>query len=120
MRRLLLALPLLGLALGALPPLLGPSLPPGTELRLLSPDLRTLHGAWRVEGKRLLPLSQPLAPRAGQEVQLLLALPGERPRPLPAVADRGDVLLLHQGERISLLRLLREVYGLTPPERLWP
>ncbi|WP_243094958.1 hypothetical protein [Thermus thalpophilus] len=111
---------LLGAALAALPPLLGPALPPGTELRLLSQDLRTLHGAWRVEGKRLLPLSPPVPPRFGQEVQLLLALPGERPKAFPGVAERGDVLLLWERERVSLLKLLREVYGLTPPERLWP
>jgi hypothetical protein len=120
MRRLLpLFLPL-SLALAALPPLLGPALPPGTELRLLSQDLRTLHGAWRVEGKTLKPLSPPLPPRPGQEVQLLLFLPGERPRAFPALADRGDVLLLLEKERVSLLKLLKEVYGLTPPERLWP
>ncbi|GLV46898.1 hypothetical protein TJA_00750 [Thermus sp. LT1-2-5] len=111
---------LLGAALAALPPLLGPALPPGTELRLLSQDLRTLHGAWRVEGKRLLSLSTPVPPRPGQEVQLLLALPGERPRALSGVAERGDVLLLWERERVSLLKLLKEVYGLTPPERLWP
>ncbi|GAB5603523.1 hypothetical protein FJNA_20490 [Thermus sp. FJN-A] len=119
MRPLALLL-LLGAALAALPPLLGPSLPSGTELRLLSQDLRTLHGAWRVEGKRLLPLSPPVPPRPGQEVQLLLVLPGEKPRPFPGVADRGDVLLLKDQERLSLLRLLKEVYGLSPPERLWP
>jgi len=111
---------LLGAALAALPPLLGPALPPGTELRLLSQDLRTLHGAWRVEGRRLLPLSSPVPPKPGQEVQLLLVLPGEKPRAFPGVAERGDVLLLAERERVSLLRLLKEVYGLTPPERLWP
>jgi len=119
MRRLL-PLFLLSWALAALPPLLGPSLPPGTELRLLSPDLRTLHGAWRVEGKALRPLSPPLPPKPGQEVQLLLFLPGEKPKAFPARAERGDVLLLLEKERVNLLRLLKEVYGLTPPERLWP
>ncbi|MGC8904837.1 hypothetical protein [Thermus sp.] len=119
--RCLLVLPLLlAAALAALPPLLGPTLPPGTELRLLSADLRTLHGAWRVEGRRLLPLSPPLAPKAGQEVQLLLVLPGERPRAFPGMAERGDVFLPWEKERVSLLRLLKEVYGLAPPERLWP
>jgi hypothetical protein len=53
-------------------------------------------------------------------VQLLLALPGEKPRAFLGVAERGDVLLLAERERVSLLRLLKEVYGLTPPERLWP
>ena len=62
-RRLVLLLGLCGLALAALPPLLGQALPPGTELRLLSPDLKTLFAAWRLEGNRLLPLSPPLAPR---------------------------------------------------------
>lgn len=119
MRSLALLL-LLGMGLAALFPLLGPALPPGTELRLLSQDLRTLHGAWRVEGKRLVALSPPVPPRTGQEVQLLLVLPGERPRAFPGVADRGDVLLLRDRERVSLLRLLKEVYGLAPPERLWP
>ncbi|SDE76093.1 hypothetical protein SAMN04488243_10948 [Thermus arciformis] len=120
MRRFLSLALLLALALAALPPLLGPSLPPGTELRLLSPDLKTLYGAWRVEGKRLLALSPPVAPKAGQEVQLLVALPGEKPRAFPGVAERGDVLLPWEKERLSLLRLLKEVYGLNPPERLWP
>lgn len=117
--RPLLALALfLSLALAALPPLLGPALPPGTELRLLSPDLKTLHGAWRVEGKTLLPLSPPLPPRAGSEVRLLVAIPGEKPKTFSGVAERGDVLL--EKERISLQKLLKEVYGLTLPERLWP
>lgn len=120
MRRLLLFPLFLAAALAALPPLLGPALLPGAELRLLSADLKTLFGAWRVEGKRLLPLSPPLAPRAGQEVQLLLVLPGEKPRAFPGVAERGDVFLLWEKERVSLLRLLKEVYGLAPPERLWP
>ncbi|WP_117237357.1 hypothetical protein [Thermus sediminis] len=120
MRRLLPLALLLSAALAAFPPLFGPALPPGTELRLSSPDLRTLHGAWRVEGKTLRPLSPPLPPRPGQEVQLLLSLPGERPRAFPALAERGDVLLLWERERVSLLRLLREVYGLAPPDRLWP
>ncbi|MDW8016972.1 hypothetical protein [Thermus sp.] len=120
MMRPLALLLLLGVALASPPALLGPALPPGTELRLLSQDLRTLHGAWRVEGRRLLALSSPVPPRVGQEVQLLLVLPGEKPRPFPGVADRGDVLLLLEKERVSLLRILKEAYGLTPPERLWP
>ncbi|ETN88272.1 hypothetical protein HRbin38_00382 [bacterium HR38] len=120
MRSLALLLLFLGTVLAALPPLLGPGLPPGTELRLFSQDLRILHGAWRVEGKRLIPLSAPIPPRLGQEVQLLLVLPGEKPRTFPGVADRGDVVLLQDKERVSLLRLLKEVYGLAPPERLWP
>ena len=34
---------------------------------------------------------------------------------------RDDLrVLLQDKERVSLLRLLTEVYGLAPPERLWP
>ncbi len=119
MRWLLPLVLLLSAALAALPSLFGPALPPGTEFRLFSPDLRTLHGAWRLEGKALKPLSPPLPPRPGQEVQLLLFLPGEKPKAFPALAERGDVLL-GERERVSFLKLLKEVYGLAPPERLWP
>ena len=91
-RRLVLLLGLCGLALAALPPLLGQALPPGTELRLLSPDLKTLFAAWRLEGNRL----------------------------LPGVAAEGDVLLLLGKERVSLVRLLQEAYGVALPGRLWP
>ena len=119
-RRLVLLLGLCGLALAALPPLLGQALPPGTELRLLSPDLKTLFAAWRLEGNRLLPLSQPLAPRPGTEVRLLLSVPGKKPQVLPGVAAEGDVLLLLGKERVSLVRLLQEAYGVALPGRLWP
>ena len=103
-RRLVLLLGLCGLALAALPPLLGQALPPGTELRLLSPDLKTLFAAWRLEGNRLLPLS----------------VPGKKPQVLPGVAAEGDVLLLLGKERVSLVRLLQEAYGVALPGRLWP
>ena len=115
-RRLVLLLGLCGLALAALPPLLGQALPPGTELRLLSPDLKTLFAAWRLEGNRLLPLS----PRPGTEVRLLLSVPGKKPQVLPGVAAEGDVLLLLGKERVSLVRLLQEAYGVALPGRLWP
>ncbi|GGM97466.1 hypothetical protein GCM10007092_08930 [Thermus composti] len=110
---------LLGLAWAAPPPLFGPSLPEGTEIRLLSPDLRTLHGAWRVERGRLVPLSQPLPPRPGQEVRLLLVLPGGGPQAFQGIADRGDVWLLQGRERWSLRELLL-LYRLVLPERFWP
>lgn len=102
-RRLVLLLGLCGLALAALPPLLGQALPPGTELRLLSPDLKTLFAAWRLEGNRL-----------------LLSVPGKKPQVLPGVAAEGDVLLLLGKERVSLVRLLQEAYGVALPGRLWP
>ena len=108
-RRLVLLLGLCGLALAALPPLPGQALPPGTELRLLSPDLKTLFAPWRLEGNRL-----------GTEVRLLLSVPGKKPQVLPGVAAEGDVLLLLGKERVSLVRLLQEAYGVALPGRLWP
>lgn len=119
-RHLLLLLGLCGLAFAALPPLLGQALPPGTELRLLSPDLKTLFAAWRLENSRLLPLSPPLAPRPETEVRLLLSVPGKKPQVLPGVAAEGDVLLLLEKERVSLVRLLQEAYGVALLGRLWP
>jgi len=98
---------------------LGLTFPPGTEVRLLSPDLKTLYAAWRVQEGRLLPLSPPLSPRAGQEVRLLVSEPGKKPVTLEGVADRGDLWILLGKERVSFLKLLKEL-GLVPPERLWP
>jgi hypothetical protein len=83
MRRLLPLFLLLSLALAALPPLLGPALPPGTELRLLSQDLRTLHGAWRVEGKTLKPLSRPFPPSPGRRSSSSSSCPAKGPGPSP-------------------------------------
>lgn len=118
-RRLVLLLGLCGLALAALPPLLGQALPPGTELRLLSPTSRPSSppGARREPPP---PLSPPLAPRPGTEVRLLLSVPGKKPQVLPGVAAEGDVLLLLGKERVSLVRLLQEAYGVALPGRLWP
>ncbi len=120
MKRGLAFLLLLALAWAAPPPILGPALPGGSELRLVSPDLKTVYGAWKVEGPRLLPLAQPLPPRPGERVQLLLAIPGQPPRVFWGVAAPGDILLEAEKERISLFRLLREVYRLQTPERLFP
>ncbi len=97
----------------------GFSFPPGTEVRLLSPDLKTLYAAWRVQEGRLSPLSPPLAPKAGQEVRLLVSEPGKKLITLEAVADKGDVWIILGKERVSFLKLLKEL-GLSPPERLWP
>jgi len=53
-------------------------------------------------------------------VRLLLSVPGKKPQVLPGVAAEGDVLLLLGKERVSLVRLLQEAYGVALPGRLWP
>lgn len=99
--------------------LLGLTFPPGTEIRLLSPDLKTLYAAWRIQDGRLLPLSPPLPPRAGQEVRLLVSEPGKKPVTLEGVADKGDIWIRLEKDRVSFLKLLKGL-GLAPPKRLWP
>ncbi|MGQ9754002.1 MAG: hypothetical protein ACUVQD_05030 [Thermaceae bacterium] len=95
------------------------SFPQGTEIRLLSPDLKTLYAAWRVQEGRLLPLSPPIPPKVGQEVRLLISEPGKKPVTLEAMADKEDLLIIVSGKtQISFLKLLKDL-RLTPPERLW-
>jgi len=119
-----LAYLLLGLGLlwpggraAGLPPILGPSLLPGTELRLFSPNLRVLYAAWRVEEGRLLPLSPPLRPEEGSPVRLVLVLPTGQVRSYPGRLERGEVWLLVEGlegsqARYPLGQVLKEVYRL--------
>ncbi len=100
-----------------LPAILGPSLLPGTELRLFSPNLRVLYAAWRVEEGRLLPLSPPLRPEEGSPVQLVLVLPSGQVQSYPGRVERGEVWLLLEGPggpqgRYPLGQLLKEVYRL--------
>ncbi len=98
-------------------PILGPSLPQGTELRLFSENLRVLYAAWRVEGNRLVPLSPPLRPEEGTRIRLVVARPNSPVETYEGVLSKGEVWLLLPGPEgpktpFPLGQSLKEVYRL--------
>ncbi len=93
-----------------------PQLPPGSELRVTSPDLRAVYLALRVTEKGLaVKRSGELEP--GQPVALVVRV-GKEVKVFQGRAAPGDiVLLLPQGEA-SLRKILEKIYRLSWPEVL--
>lgn len=110
MRGLLLAFVL---ALAPLPNL--PSIPSGSEIRVVSPDLLKVYVVWQVEGRNLVLQSQLPTP-ANREVRVLFRVDGGYRPPYNGITTpKGDVALLVQGERVSLSELLTLTYRLNLP-----
>lgn len=100
-----------------------PQMPPGTEVRLVSRDLLTVHGSARVEDDRL-EFSAPIA--SGQELRLLIFPPDasdqERAQALTGVqalpgrvSDDGEDILVEFPELdgpISMRKWLAEERGI--------
>ncbi len=102
----LLALPLPGI----------PTLGPGAELRVTTPDLRIVFLAARVTEQGIVArAARPLAP--GQPVAVVVRV-GRRVEVFPGRAGEGDVVLFLPQGRASFLRTLKEVYGLSWPEEV--
>jgi len=102
----LLALPLPGV----------PELPPGSELRVTSPDLRVVYLALRVDEKGLVVTSSGELP-PGQPVALVVRV-GKEVKVFPGQATRDDVVLFLPEGEVSLRATLEKVYGLPWPEVL--
>ncbi|MCS7057814.1 MAG: hypothetical protein NZ849_06555 [Meiothermus sp.] len=110
MRSLVLAFVL---ALSPLPNL--PQIPHGSEIRVVSPDLLTVYVVWQVEQRNLV-LQSKLAAPANREVRVLFRVDGGYRPPYNGITTpSGDVVLLVQGERISLGELLSRTYRLNLP-----
>ncbi len=102
----LLALPLPGV----------PALPPGSELRVTSPDLRAVYLALRVTEKGLV-VKQSGELKPGQPVALVVRV-GKEVKVFPGRAARGDIVLLFPEGEVSLRETLEKIYRLTWPEVL--
>jgi len=110
MRSLLLAFVL---ALAPLPNL--PSIPSGSEIRVVSPDLLTVYVVWQVEARNMVLQSMLPAP-ANREVRVLFRVDGGYRPPYNGITTpMGDIALNIQGERVSLNELLTRTYRLNLP-----
>lgn len=101
------------LALAPLPNL--PFIPPGSEIRVVSPDLLTVYVVWQVEERNLV-LQSKLPTPANREVRVLFRVGGSYRPPYNGITTpKGDIALLVQGERVSLNELLTRTYRLNLP-----
>jgi len=104
------------LALLALPFPGVPSLPPGSEIRVTSPDLRVVYLVIRVEkGGLVLERAGELVP--GQEVAVVVRV-GKEVRAFPGQVVGDEIVLLLPEGRASLRLSLEKVYGLSWPEEV--
>lgn len=99
-----------------LSPLPGVSaLPNGSELKLVSADLRTIYVSYRVEDRKLV-ASAPRLPLGGvREVRLWLQV-GGKVSTFPGMVAGTDVRLQIDNEPVSLNELLIKIYRLTLPD----
>ncbi len=107
---MLLGFLLVLLSLGPLPDL--PSIPSGSEIRIISPDLRTVYKVWKVEDRKMLEQGTPLPLGINKEIRLHIQAGGRvywfGGRTVPG----GDILLTLADEQVSLNELLTRVYRL--------
>lgn len=102
------------LALAPLPGL--PALPDGTEIRVVSPNLRTIYLYWRVDHGVLDLRADPLDPPEGAAVRILV----RTGRELHAYEGRvweDDIYVLLDDGYVSLRDTFREVYQLRESDR---
>jgi len=93
-----------------------PELPPGSELRVTSPDLKVVYLALRVTARGLeVRRSGALDP--GRPVALVVRV-GKAVRVFPGRAIPGDIVLLFPEGEVSLRKTLEAVYRLKWPEVL--
>ena len=90
-------------------------LPSGSELKLVSPDLRTIYVSYKVEERRLV-ASAPRLPLGNvRDIRLWLQV-GGKVSTFPGTVVGSDVRLQLDNEPISLNELLTKVYRLTLPD----
>lgn len=102
------------LALAPLPGL--PALPDGAEIRVVSPNLRTIYLYWRVDRGVLELRADPLDPPEGAAVRILV----RTGRELHAYEGRvweDDIYVLLDDGYVSLRDTFREVYQLRESDR---
>jgi hypothetical protein len=79
---------------------------------LVSPDLRTVYGVWKVEDHRLVAEASALPAPVGRRVRLLFQVGGQIYVYSGVVAPGGDVWVTIQGQQVSLILLLTQGYHL--------
>lgn len=90
-------------------------MPTGSELKLVSPDLRTIYVAYRIENNRLISTAPALSLAGVREVRLWVGV-GGRVFTFPGTLSNNDVRLQIENESLSLNELLTKVYRLSLPE----
>jgi len=103
----------LTLALAPLPQL--PWIPPGSELRLASPDYRKVYAVYQVQQRRLVAPAKPMPVAAATELRVIIRTPDRIHMYNGLSASKGDVWLQVSGDKISLNELLTRTYRLELP-----
>jgi hypothetical protein len=103
------------LSLAPLPGL--PWIPPGSEVRLVSPDLRTVYASYLVsEDRRLIARAKGVSVPIARDILLFIQTGGKPYIYSGLSAPRGDVWLNIEGGQISLNELLTRTYRLSLPD----
>ena len=97
------------LGLAPLPGL--PALPDGSEVRIVSPNLRTVYLFWRIERGELRLKARPIAPPENASVRLIVKA-GRSLHIYEGRVRSGDVYLLLDQGVVSLREILVQVYHL--------
>lgn len=103
----------LSLALAPLPQL--PWIPHGSELRLTSPDYRTVYAVYQVRQRRLVAPSKPIPVAVSKALRLIIRTPDRIHVYNGLSASRGDVWLQVREHKLSLNELLTRTYRLELP-----
>ena len=97
------------LALAPLPGL--PALPDGSEVRVVSPDLRTVYLLWRIERGELRLKARPIRPPENASVRLIVKT-GRSLHVYEGRVRSGDIYLLLDQGLVSLRETFIRVYHL--------
>ncbi|AEB10889.1 hypothetical protein [Marinithermus hydrothermalis] len=92
-----------------------PELPQGTEIRVVSPNLRTIYRVWEVRGPRLVLRARPLPLPEGHPVRLIIRV-GRRVQVYEGVTTADDLWIFVERNQVSFREVLRKIYGLELPE----
>lgn len=105
------------LVLAPLPGL--PKLPNGSELRVVSANLRTIYRVWEVKDGQLVYLAPPLKLPEGRVVRLLVRV-DRNLRIFDGITSSGRILLSPNPggtKQVNLRQVITEAYGLKWPGR---
>lgn len=101
----------------ALSPLDGiPYMPPGSEIRVVSPNYLTVYAIWRVDERRLVAQPGSLPTPENTDVRILFTVGGKTYPPYNgASGPRGDIRLKVGNDEVSMVELLTRTYRLNLP-----